>query len=63
MAVIFCRKMTCFLKASENEELRHSTFMMISGSVFCMLVADDLGGVSTDQKFSDTDMVVNNDKR
>jgi hypothetical protein len=52
-----------FFKASENEELRHSTLMMISGSVFCLLVADELGGIYTDQRISDTDMVVSDDKR
>jgi hypothetical protein len=63
MAVILCRKMKCFSKASENEELRHSILMMISGTVFCLLVANDLGGVSTDKNFSDTDMVVSDEKR
>jgi hypothetical protein len=40
----FLLKSDMFLKALEKEELRHLT-LMISGSVFCLLVPDNLGGV------------------
>jgi hypothetical protein len=62
MPVIICGRMTCLLNAWSDVALRHSNLIMTSVSVFCFLVEDILGGVSSSQRFSESDTVVKEGK-